>query len=148
MLDPIDPENISRKSEMITAMLCLFLGQFGIHRFYTGKWKSALFYLLFGGCNITFSLLRKLGVGTFNSVFYTVITSVAIGVLILFDLFALYSNSFTDSHGRVIVSARAREEMGFISPEERFNEKANSVIILCVFFLAYASYFLITNFVL
>lgn len=40
---------ISQKSRLITLLLCLFLGEFGIHRFYTGKIYTGLIYLLTGG---------------------------------------------------------------------------------------------------
>lgn len=43
----VDPRNfaVSRKSKMATLVLCIFLGFFGIHRFYVGKMGSGLLYL-------------------------------------------------------------------------------------------------------
>lgn len=44
---------ISPKSRMVAALLCFFLGYFGIHRFYTGKIGTGILYLFTGGlCGI------------------------------------------------------------------------------------------------
>lgn len=37
------------KNKTTAALLALFLGGIGIHRFYLGKWISSIFYLLFFG---------------------------------------------------------------------------------------------------
>lgn len=39
----------SGKSKMVTLILCIFLGYFGVHRFYTGKIGTGILYLLTGG---------------------------------------------------------------------------------------------------
>lgn len=38
-----------QKSKLVTLVLCLFLGYFGIHRFYTGKVWTGILYLCTGG---------------------------------------------------------------------------------------------------
>lgn len=38
--------SISRKNKMVALLLCIFLGEFGFHRFYTGKIGTGLLYLL------------------------------------------------------------------------------------------------------
>ncbi len=38
-----------KKSRFVTILLCIFLGLFGIHRFYTNSPFIGLFYLLTGG---------------------------------------------------------------------------------------------------
>ena len=40
---------VSPKSKIVTLVLCIFLGAFGIHRFYVGKIGSGLLYLFTGG---------------------------------------------------------------------------------------------------
>lgn len=39
----------SNRSRFVAAMLCLFLGLFGIHRFYVGKWGTGLIQFFTGG---------------------------------------------------------------------------------------------------
>ena len=39
----------SQKSKVVAALLCFFLGGFGIHRFYTGHTVLGIVYLLTGG---------------------------------------------------------------------------------------------------
>ena len=75
----------TQKSWITTALLCHFLGVFGVHRFYTGRVVSGIFQLLtFGG----------------------------FGIWTLIDLIMIYTDSFTDDMGqpltrmeRVVVGA-------------------------------------------
>lgn len=41
---------VSEKSWVVTLLLCLFLGSFGIHRFYVGKIGTGVLMLLTIGC--------------------------------------------------------------------------------------------------
>lgn len=44
---------ISQKKKMVALLLCIFLGYFGIHRFYVGKVGSGVLYCFTGGvCGI------------------------------------------------------------------------------------------------
>ena len=71
--DDIDTENIvSTKSKTLSALLCFFLGSFGVHRFYTGKIGTGLLWLFTAGLG---------GIGTFV------------------DFFLIIFGSFKDSNG-------------------------------------------------
>lgn len=45
----IENEPQSDKSYMVTVLLCLFLGVFGVHRFYVGKIGTGILMLLTAG---------------------------------------------------------------------------------------------------
>ncbi|MEY3182190.1 MAG: hypothetical protein RLZ35_175 [Pseudomonadota bacterium] len=69
----------SEKSAVVTLLLCIFFGSFGIHRFYVGKWFTGILMLItFGG----------------------------FGIWYLVDIALLVSNRFTDAHCRVIELAK------------------------------------------
>jgi hypothetical protein len=44
-----DYEDVSERSRLIALLLCLFLGYFGVHRFYVGKFGTGVLWLLTGG---------------------------------------------------------------------------------------------------
>jgi TM2 domain-containing membrane protein YozV len=49
----MESENISSKSRLAAALLCFFLGVFGVHRFYLRKtWTAVLMILTLGGLGI------------------------------------------------------------------------------------------------
>jgi TM2 domain-containing membrane protein YozV len=49
----MDESNISPKSRLVAALLCFFLGSFGVHRFYAGKTGTGILMLLtLGGLGI------------------------------------------------------------------------------------------------
>jgi len=66
---------VSPHDWLATALLCFFLGAFGIHRFYTGHRTVGIFQLLTaGGC----------------------------GIWWLFDLLVIVLGNFRDSEGRLV----------------------------------------------
>ncbi len=72
-------EKTSEKSAVVTLLLCIFLGNFGIHRFYVGKWLTGILML---------------------------ITLGGLGIWYLVDIALIVSNRFTDCGGRVIDLAK------------------------------------------
>ncbi|HJJ05368.1 MAG TPA: TM2 domain-containing protein [Clostridiaceae bacterium] len=67
----------SEKNWLTTLLLCIFLGNFGVHRFYTGKIGTGILMLLTcGGC----------------------------GIWTIVDLIMLIMGNFTDKDGNAIVN--------------------------------------------
>jgi TM2 domain-containing membrane protein YozV len=69
----------SNSTWLTTLLLCLFLGVFGAHRFYTKKTKTAI------------AMLVTLG---------------AFGIWTLIDLFFIYTGRFTNARGEPITRIR------------------------------------------
>ncbi|MEI7620836.1 MAG: TM2 domain-containing protein [Candidatus Falkowbacteria bacterium] len=75
-LQGIPIANIESKDWLTTLLLCIFLGGFGIHRFYTGHTVIGVIQLLtFGGC----------------------------GIWVLIDLIMIITDSYTDANRNHLV---------------------------------------------
>lgn len=75
---PPPPEsggNISDKNWIATLLFCIFLGVWGVHRFYVGKPWTAILYILTGGL---------------------------FGIGVIVDLVMIICDRFTDGNGRIV----------------------------------------------
>lgn len=136
----IDAEDISKKSPMITLILCLLFGKLGVHRFYVGKYVTGVIYLLVGGTSIVFDVL---GFG------YAFLANIIYMLFMLVDLYALYSNTFTDGNSKVVMES---DVLVYDNEAQRnqilFDRKLNKIIIILVGIAAYIAYLIISNYVL
>lgn len=71
----VNEQPISTKSKTTAALLCFFLGELGVHRFYAGKIGTGILYLL---------TLGLFGIG------------------VLVDFIKILCGSFTDGNGNCI----------------------------------------------
>ena len=69
--------NSSSKSRLLALLLCIFVGGFGVHRFYVGKIGTGILWLFTGGC---------LGIGT------------------LIDVIIIACGSFKDKEGKILTN--------------------------------------------
>ena len=136
----LDPEEISSKNSTVVFILTFFFGALGLHRFYVGKWKSGLIYLEFGsilpGVKIIDLICKIIGVGSIIKIFWFIILAfVLVVVACLYDIFTLYSESFTDSKGKIVISGSRKDEIVGRTLEEKFNDKLDTIVALFAFLL-------------
>lgn len=134
----IDDEDISDKSQMLTLILCLLFGKLGLHRFYVGKYITGVFYLLLGGTSI---VLDVLGWG------YALLVQVIYLIFIALDVYALYSDSFTDGKDRIICGTKTLVYDTLAQREQiLFDRKMNKIICILVGVVLYIGYLLVNHF--
>lgn len=136
----LDAEQISNKSSAISFALMISFGIFGAHRFYVGKWKSGLLYLIFGsvvpGARLINQIMNLVGdTSIFKLVWYIYMSFALVCVALLYDIFALYSESFTDRYGKVVISGSRKDEIVGRSMQEVFDDKLTTTIIFLLFAL-------------
>jgi len=118
----------------------LLFGTLGAHRFYVGKWKSGLLYLLFGsilpGARLINQIMLFFGdTSILKLIWYVYMSFALVCVAVLYDLYALSTESFTDKLGKVVISGSRKDEIVGRSIEESFNDKLTVVIISLLFAL-------------
>ena len=136
----LDAEQISKKSSAVSFALMLSFGVFGAHRFYVGKWKSGLLYLLFGsivpGARLINQIMLFAGdTSILKLIGYIYISFLLVCVAVLYDIYALYSESFTDKEGKVVLGGSRKDEIVGRTMQEVFNDKLTSSIIFLLFVL-------------
>lgn len=80
----IRKSDASDKDWITALLLCIFLGVFGVHRFYVDKPLTAVLYMLTAGC---------LGIG------------------IIIDICSIASGNFTDGSGAIILSKKQQDRL-------------------------------------
>jgi len=118
-----DEDDISPKSQMITLFLLIFFGPLGAHRFYVGKILTGIFYLIAGSTTIILKVLE------FK---WELIAIVVLIFIIAMDLYALYSDSFTDSKGRLVIGKSKNPVYNSLKEREKiiFTEKLNKLMLV------------------
>jgi len=145
----LQQEDISDRNSTMSFLLCFFFGYFGAHKFYAGKWIQGLAYLLFG-IPVFFNIIitpiaDKFGGFPFaiRSVGVSIILSLLVGVAILYDLFAITNESSTDKNGLIIISGKHKDEICGRTESEKFDDKLNTVVTICVFVIFVIIYFVL-----
>ena len=83
---------ISQSSRLVATLLCLFLGQFGVHRFYVGRLGSAVGMLVLG--ILGWSTLWIFGLG--------LIFLIPVWIWALIDFIFMVSGDMRDHEGKAI----------------------------------------------
>lgn len=137
----IDENEISKKSPLLTLFLCLVFGSLGAHRFYVGKYVTGIIYFIIGGTSI---ILDFLGFG------FAFVGKIIFALLIIIDTYAIYSDSFTDSKGKIITDNEST--LVYNSPAEReailSNKRSDKVLIFLAAFIFYLGWFLLNKYIL
>ncbi|MBN1862588.1 MAG: TM2 domain-containing protein [Dehalococcoidales bacterium] len=99
-------EETSPKSRRTTALLAVFLGCFGMHRFYLDKTPSAVAMLVMGiaGFSILGTILsvRSYYIEPIAPAFVMIAIFIALGIWALVDFIVTLAGKTRDSEGRVV----------------------------------------------
>lgn len=149
----LQQEDISDRNSTMSFLLCFFFGYFGAHKFYVGKWIQGLAYLLFG-IPVFFNIIitpiaNKFGGFPFaiKSVGVSIILNLLVGVAILYDLFAITHESSTDKKGLIVISGKHKDEIYGRTESEKFNDRLNTVITICMFVIFAIIYYVLLNYI-
>jgi len=91
-LGKAEATDISHSSRLVATLLCLFLGQFGVHRFYMGRVGSAVGMLVLG--ILGWSTLWIFGLG--------LIFLIPVWIWAVIDFIFVVSGDMRDHEGKVI----------------------------------------------
>ena len=137
----IESDSISKKSSLLTTLLLLTLGSAGIHRIYVGRYISGIIIFVIKS---TYFVINYLGYK------WNIVLNVACFGILLFDLYGLYSNSFTDGKGKIItddnpdiVYDTEKDRM-----QKRFSRTCNNIMCILTAIAFYIIYFIIYKYLL
>ena len=86
---------VSNEKKLTLLLLCWLFGLFGVHRFYTGKYRTASFQLLTLGLAVVLGLLE-----------IKVLPTILAGILLLWwviDILQIIMGKFSDKDGKPII---------------------------------------------
>jgi TM2 domain-containing membrane protein YozV len=139
----IDVNEISKKSNGIAIIYLLTFGIFGAHRFYAGKWKTGLINLLVGTQFTVIKLLTLFGINIFKSVVYSIISLLFLCAFLAYDLYAMATEMFSDSQGKILLGGKHKEELIGRSPQEKLDDRVNIIMSLLIFVIVAIFVFII-----
>jgi TM2 domain-containing membrane protein YozV len=136
-----EEDSISEKSQMLTLVLLLFFGSLGAHRFYVKKYFTGFIFFIIGSTSLILD---------FFGLKYAIISQLAYFLFMILDLYALYSDSFTDSKGKLVIGKE--KILLYDTYEERdqkvFMAKLNKIMLILGALAFYILFFLIRNYIL
>jgi TM2 domain-containing membrane protein YozV len=89
----VSSSNVSSKSRLVVTLLAFFLGQLGVHRFYTGHVTTGVVQLL-----LTI-------IGCFTVMFiFGMFLLIAVGIWVLVDFIMAIAGKFKDKEGKLILN--------------------------------------------
>ena len=98
-MDEFDIEDISFKSRLGAVMLTVFLGMFGAHRFYIGKFRTAPVMLV---VTITCLAAVRFVKPPFSTAIPIILLIIFLWVLV--DFIYIASGIMKDKHGKIILN--------------------------------------------
>ena len=134
----VEKDDVSDKNAAVAAILCLLFGSLGLHRFYVGKYITGFIYLIFGASLISVQILSRFF--SFRGFLISVIILLFIIVAVIYDLYALYTECFLDSKGKIIMSGARQDELVGRTFEEKFNAKLTifcAIMLFIIFVIFY-----------
>lgn len=134
----IDDSEISSKNQMVALILCVLFGNLGIHRFYVGKYITGAILLVVGSTSI---VAKVLGFG------YAFIAIIASFIVLALDTYALYSDSFTDSKGKLVIGSQKNLVYNTLEEREQklYLAKLDKAMCLVFGIAAFILYYLVFN---
>lgn len=96
--------NFIYNKSFYTLILCIFFGQFGLHRLYVGKLKSGILMLF----STLFSILLYYSFFVidhqkhFVILMFSIILFILLIIYQIIDISKIISNTFTDNHGKIL----------------------------------------------
>lgn len=139
----IDANEVSRKSNGIALLYLFTFGFLGMHRFYVGKWKTGLIYLLIGLQLPIIRILTMFGVSPIKSVVYQILLFLFSIAFLGFDLFTMAQEAFSDSDGKILLGRAHRDAVIGRDSKEKEEDKMNMIVAIFLFVIMLILFFFV-----